>query len=103
MITDYTGFTGKECRTVISELIARINEAGYFAEEIEGEPHQITLEIEKRIRSSNRQFLKRHCSRDPEIYKCGKINTPVAIDGESTYGWTDYGDTDYGTGQRRHY
>ena len=24
VITDYTGFTGKECRTVISELIARI-------------------------------------------------------------------------------
>ena len=96
VITDYTGFTGKECRTVISELIARINEAGYFAEEIEGEPHQITLEIEKGSVLPTDNFLSAIVAEIQKYTSAEKINTPVAIDGESTYGWTDYGDTDYG-------
>lgn len=96
VIADYTGFEGKECHTVISELIALINEAGYFVEETEGKAHQITLEIEEGSILPTENFLNTIVAEIQKYTSAEKINTPVAIDGESTYGWTNYGDTDYG-------
>ena len=96
VITDYTGFEGKECRVVIGELIALINEAGYFVEETEGEAHQITLEIEEGSILPTENFLNTIVAEIQKYTSSEKINTPVAINGESTYGWTNYGDTDYG-------
>ena len=46
VMADYTGYEGKECSLVISEIVAEINEAGYLVEEVEGQGRQITLEIE---------------------------------------------------------
>ena len=96
VIADYTGFEGKECRTVIGELVALINEAGYFVEETEGEAHQITLEIEKGSVLPAENFLNTIVAEIQKYTSAEKINTPVAVNGESTYGWTNYGDTDYG-------
>ena len=96
VITDYTGFEGKECRVVIGELVALINEAGYFVEETEGEAHQITLEIEEGSILPTENFLNTIVAEIQKYTSSEKINTPVAINGESTYGWTNYGDTDYG-------
>ena len=96
VITDYTGFEGKECRVVIGELIALINEAGYFVEETEGEAHQITLEIEEGSILPTENFLNSIVAEIQKYTSTEKINTPVAVNGESTYGWTNYGDTDYG-------
>lgn len=96
VIADYTGFEGKECRVVISELVALINEAGYFVEETEGEAHQITLEIEEGSILPTENFLNTIVAEIQKYTSTEKINTPVAVNGESTYGWTNYGDTDYG-------
>ena len=96
VITDYTGFEGKECRVVIGELVALINEAGYFVEETEGEAHQITLEIEEGSILPTENFLNTIVAEVQKYTSTAKINTPVAVNGESTYGWTNYGDTDYG-------
>ena len=96
VITNYTGFEGKECRVVIGELIALINEAGYFVEETEGEAHQITLEIEEGSILPTENFLNSIVAEIQKYTSTEKINTPVAVNGESTYGWTNYGDTDYG-------
>ena len=96
VVTDYEGFEGRECRLVIGELVARINEAGYFVEETEGEPHQITLEIEEGSVLPQDDFLNRIVMEIQKYTSAEQINTPVAVNGESAYGWTDYGDTDYG-------
>lgn len=96
VIADYTGFEGKECRVVIGELVALINEAGYFVEETDGEAHQITLEIEKGSVLPAENFLNSIVAEIQKYTSAEKINTPVAVNGESTYGWTNYGDTDYG-------
>ena len=93
---DYKDFEGKECRVVVGELIAMINKAGYFAEETEGQAHQITLEVEKGSVLPSDNFLSNIVAEIQTYTSTEKINTPVAVNGESTYGWTNYGDTDYG-------
>ena len=79
VITDYTGFEGKECRVVIGELIALINEAGYFVEETEGEAHQITLEIEEGSILPTENFLNSIVAEIQKYTSTEKINTPVAV------------------------
>ena len=36
ILASYTGFEGKPCKTVVSELVAAINQAGYFDVTIDG-------------------------------------------------------------------
>lgn len=96
IITAYTGFEGKECRLVIGELVALINEAGYFVEETEGEAHQITLEIEKGSILPTENFLNTIVAEIQKYTSTEKINTPVEVNGENAYGWSNYSDTDYG-------
>lgn len=96
IIADYSGFEGKECRLVIGELVAKINEAGYFVEEADGKGNQITLEIEEGSVLPEENFLNTIVAEIQKYTSQQKISTPVAINGESTYGWSNYGDTDYG-------
>lgn len=96
IITDYSGFEGKECRLVIGELVAKINEAGYFVEETDGKANQITLEIEEGSVLPQENFLNTIVAEIQKYTSQQKISTPVAVNGESTYGWSNYGDTDYG-------
>ncbi len=46
IITDYTGYEGKETREVVTELVTAIGDAGYFVEEVEGKSRKITIEVE---------------------------------------------------------
>lgn len=46
IIDTYKDFIGKDSGLVLEELIALIDEAGYFVEEVEGESRQIILELE---------------------------------------------------------
>lgn len=96
VIADYTGFEGKECRIVIGDLVAAINEAGYFVEEADGKTNQITLEIEEGSVLPEENFLNMIVAEIQKYTSAEKISTPVAVDGERAYGWSSYGDTDYG-------
>lgn len=46
IVDRYYDFIGKDSGLVLEELVALINEAGYFVEEVEGEARQIILELE---------------------------------------------------------
>ena len=93
---DYTEYEGKECRQVIRDLVAKINEAGYLTEEAEGSGRTITLEIEKGSVLPSENFLSGIVA-DIQEYTGGlNLSAPVDVTGESNYGWTNYGDTDYG-------
>lgn len=96
VITQYEGYEGKACRDVISELVAKINDAGYFVEETGQEKKQITLEIEAGSYLPGDDFLKNIVAGVQEYTASKQLPNSVAVEGESNYGWTNYGDTDYG-------
>ena len=96
ILDGYTGYEGKECKAVIGELVARINEAGYFVEEVEGENRQITLEVARGSSLPADDFLSDIVEQVQTYTAAQQLTSPVEVDGESNYGWTDYADTDYG-------
>ena len=96
IIAEYAGYEGKACKAVVSELVAKIGEAGYFVEEIEGEKRQITIEIEPGSKLPNNNFLDEVANEVRDCVNENKWNSPVDVKGESDYGITDYIDTDYG-------
>lgn len=98
ILANYTGFEGKECRSVVSELVTSIGEAGYFVEEIEGEKRQITIEIEKGSRLPNNTFIDDVVRDVKNCINSHDWSNPINVFGESDYGITDYVDTDYGIG-----
>ena len=46
IVSAYPDYIGKECGTVLGELIVEINQAGYFLEDIDGNERNIVLQIE---------------------------------------------------------
>src|SRR5699024_168535 len=58
IIDHYTDFIGKESGLALEELIALINEAGYFVEETEGQSKQFILELEAGSILPDEQFLE---------------------------------------------
>ena len=96
ILADYTGYEGKEARQVVRELVAEIGEAGYFAEEIEGENRQITIEIEAGSSLPHDGFLEEVAADVRECVNSHHWHSPVDVEGESSYGMTEYHDTNYG-------
>ncbi len=98
LLEGYTGFEGKEATAVITELVEKIGNAGYFVEEVEGVRKQIVIEIEKGSAVPNPEFIDKVVSSVKETVKNKNWYTPIDIENESLYGITDYIDTDYGPG-----
>ena len=94
---DLAAYEGQECRAVVSALVTKINEAGYFVEEVEGEgPQTIGIEVEKGSSLPTNDFL-RNIVQDSQSYIVGQqMSVPTEVTGTSNYGWTDYSDSDYG-------
>ena len=46
IVASYPDYIGKECDEVLNDLIVKINEAGYFVEEIDGGRKNIVLQLE---------------------------------------------------------
>ena len=46
IVSAYQDYQGKDCSTVLEELINRINEAGYFIDEIDGNKKNIVIQME---------------------------------------------------------
>ncbi len=96
MGVDLSSLEGQECRAAVSTLIARINEAGYFVEDVEGEGNTIDLEVENGSSLPANDFLKNIVS-DSQAYVIGQNKTAtMQVTGSSNYGWTNYSDSDYG-------
>ena len=45
ILASYTDFEGKSCKVVVSELVAAINQAGYFDITIDGHEKNIVLKV----------------------------------------------------------
>ena len=59
IINSYADYIGKDSGLVLEELVAMIGEAGYFIEEVEGEPRRIVLELESGSILPDEEFLEK--------------------------------------------
>ncbi|MBQ3105793.1 MAG: hypothetical protein IJC59_08055 [Lachnospiraceae bacterium] len=119
IISGCEGLIGKQTRTVVSQLVTAIGEAGYFVEEVEGEGRQITIEIEDGSALPSQSFLNdvvvdvqtTVSSRDwtnaageipPEAVARPQVNTivpqDIQVNAGTGSGVIHYADTDYGPG-----
>ena len=107
-------YVGQECRTAVHGLLAEINEAGYFAEEIDGKNRQIVIEVERGSVMPNDHFLGDIVTDVRGYVDTMHLSSDIDLQGESNYpgqalnrlhdtdygpyadGVTDYNDTDYG-------
>ena len=96
MKLDLTALEGMACREAVRTLVERINDAGYFVEEVEGEGNTINLEVESGSALPEENFL-RNIVHESETYVVGQnMTVPMEVSGTTDYGWTNYGDSDYG-------
>ena len=92
ILSTYSGFEGKNAKVVVSELVNKIGEAGYFVE-VEGKNKQITIEIEKGSQIPSETFIDEIVTEVQSYVSNKQINSPVIVDKSNM---TDYDDTDYG-------
>src|SRR5699024_2527669 len=78
----YKDYIGKDSGIVLEELIALINEAGYFVEEVEGEPKRIVLELEAGSVLPEDQFLAKMTENVQSAVANLDVKTNVVNDSE---------------------
>ena len=58
LVAKYTGYIGKNCSTVLKELVGQIHEAGYFIEDADGLGRNIVLQLEPGSALPDDDFLE---------------------------------------------
>ena len=58
IVERYSGYSGKDCKTVVSELVEEIYQDGYFQEEIDGHEKNIVVKLEEGSRYPDDDFLE---------------------------------------------
>ena len=106
VLAGYADYLGRDCRTVVQELVTRIHDQGYFVSEIEGERRSITLEIEPDSFLPNDHFLDdiagdvQNTLQALQLAADLQTNTPAASQSQpsaSTGGHAGYNAGSYGT------
>ena len=57
VVEAYPDYIGKDCETVLTDLVAEINEAGYFVDEIDGNKKNIVIQLEPGSLLPSESFL----------------------------------------------
>ena len=57
IVNDYTGYEGRECRTVVSDLVGRIYEAGHFNQTVDGHDRNVVVKLEQGSGYPGEDFL----------------------------------------------
>lgn len=91
ILAGFTGFEGKPTKEVVSQLVGKIGEAGYFVEEIEGKTRKIVIEIEPGSTLPNGTFLDDVVAEVQTKVNNHDWNSPINIEGYTDYDYTDYG------------
>ena len=95
IMTDDESYVGKTCEEIVTDLVKKIGDAGYFAKD---KNNQVVIEIEEGSKVPNDKFLTNVIESARSVISENKWEVPVDVNGESSYGITNYQDTDYGTG-----
>ena len=108
IVEAYPDYIGKDCEVVVQELVEEIHAAGYFVEEVEGQPRRVVLELDDDSQEPREGFLE-DMSRSAQsaleglslgsavvVEDDGAAVSPSPKASEAPVGASDYNDTDYG-------
>ena len=107
IVEAYPDYIGKDCEVVVQELVEEIHAAGYFVEEVEGQPRRVVLELDDDSQEPREDFLE-DMSRSAQsaleglslgsavvVEDDGAAVSPSPKASEAPVGASDYNDTDY--------
>ena len=94
ILASYTGFEGKPCKTVVSELVAAINQAGYFDVTIDGHEKNIVLKVARGSQYPSDDFLSELTAAIQALVAADNIGSQMVLLDEDDYD-DAYGDKGY--------
>ena len=93
---------------VVKELVEEIHAAGYFVEEVEGQPRRVVLELDDDSQEPREGFLEDMSRSAQDALEGLSLGSAVVVEddgaavspspkaSEAPVGASDYNDTDYG-------
>lgn len=89
ILNNYPDYVGKDSGIVLEELIALIGEAGYFVEEVEGEPKSIVIELEAGSALPKTDFLERMATNAQQAVEAYKTNSEETRETDTKVSYED--------------
>ena len=107
IVEAYPDYIGKDCEVVVQELVEEIHAAGYFVEEVEGQPRRVVLELDDDSQEPREDFLEDMSRSAQDALEGLSLGSAVVVEddaavfpspkaSEAPVGASDYDDTDYG-------
>ena len=107
IVEAYPDYIGKDCEVVVQELVEEIHAAGYFVEEVEGQPRRVVLELDDDSQEPREDFLEDMSRSAQDALEGLSLGSAVVVEDEAAVspspkaseapvGASDYNDTDYG-------
>ena len=105
IVEAYPDYIGKDCEVVVQELVEEIHAAGYFVEEVEGQPRRVVLELDDDSQEPREDFLEDMSRSAQSALEGLSLGSAVVVEDDGTAvspspkaspGTSDYNDTDYG-------
>ena len=108
IVETYPDYIGKDCEVVVQELVEEIHAAGYFVEEVEGQPRRVVLELDDDSQEPREGFLEDMSRSAQDALEGLSLGSAVVVEddgaavspspkaSEAPVGASDYNDTDYG-------
>ena len=105
IVEAYPDYIGKDCEVVVQELVEEIHAAGYFVEEVEGQPRRVVLELGDDSQEPREGFLEDMSRSAQDALEGLSLGSAVVVEDDgaavspspkASPGTSDYNDTDYG-------
>ena len=107
IVEAYPDYIGKDCEVVVQELVEEIHAAGYFVEEVEGQPCRVVLELDDDSQEPREDFLEDMSRSAQDALEGLSLGSAVVVEddaavspspkaSEAPVGASDYNNTDYG-------
>ena len=108
IVEAYPDYIGKDCEVVVQEMVEEIHAAGYFVEEVEGQPRRVVLELDDDSQEPREDFLEDMSRSAQDALEGLSLGSAVVVEddgaavspspkaSEAPVGASDYNDTDYG-------
>ena len=105
IVEAYPDYIGKDCEVVVQELVEEIHAAGYFVEEVEGQPRRVVLELDDDSQEPREDFLEDMSRSAQDALEGLSLGSAVVVEDDgaavspspkASPGTSDYNDTDYG-------
>ena len=105
IVEAYPDYIGKDCEVVVQELVEEIHAAGYFVEEVEGQPRRVVLELDDDSQEPREDFLEDMSRSAQDALEGLSLGSAVVVEDDgaavspspkASPGTSDYNDRDYG-------